>query len=210
MSVCQSLSRDRQAESVVTGVDGWTAGQTEKETERGTFAQTGVHVSSEATVTVTWVWSNRVDAATTETQAGNHITLIHVYTHTHTHTQQQQMLCWEGYFLKVVCYTYKWPVDESNLLQLLLHVISNKLLSVLWRCWMGGRKGIRPVKKLSGGMLAWLSVWGEVQIIPFNFFSGVGSGRGLAPSPDYVIFVLNQFKHIIINKDVVKCLRLLE
>ena len=29
--------------------------------------------------------------------------------------------------------------------------------SVLRRCWLGGRKGIRPVKKLSGGVLAWLS-----------------------------------------------------
>jgi len=29
--------------------------------------------------------------------------------------------------------------------------------SVLWRCWLGGRKGIRPVKNLSGGVLAWLS-----------------------------------------------------
>ena len=37
------------------------------------------------------------------------------------------------------------------------------LPSVLWHCWLGGRKGIRPVKKLSGGMLAWLSVWSEVQ-----------------------------------------------
>ena len=35
--------------------------------------------------------------------------------------------------------------------------------SVLWRCWLGGRKGIHPVKKLSGGVLAWLSVWSEVQ-----------------------------------------------
>ena len=35
--------------------------------------------------------------------------------------------------------------------------------SVLWRCWLGGRKGIWPVKKLSGGVLAWLSVWSEVQ-----------------------------------------------
>ena len=35
--------------------------------------------------------------------------------------------------------------------------------SVLWRCWLGGRKGIRPVKKLSGGVLAWLSLWSEVQ-----------------------------------------------
>ena len=26
-------------------------------------------------------------------------------------------------------------------------------------CWLGGRKGIRPVKNLSGGVLVWLSVW---------------------------------------------------
>ena len=35
--------------------------------------------------------------------------------------------------------------------------------SVLWCCWFGDRKGIRSVKKLSGGVLAWLSVWSEVQ-----------------------------------------------
>jgi len=35
--------------------------------------------------------------------------------------------------------------------------------SVLWRCSLGSRKGFRPVKKLSGGLLAWLSVWNEVQ-----------------------------------------------
>ena len=35
--------------------------------------------------------------------------------------------------------------------------------SVLWHCWLGGRKGIRPVKKQSGGVLAWLSVWSKVQ-----------------------------------------------
>ena len=34
---------------------------------------------------------------------------------------------------------------------------------MLRRCWLGGRKGIRPVKKLSGGVLAWLSVWSELQ-----------------------------------------------
>ena len=37
------------------------------------------------------------------------------------------------------------------------------LLSVPWCCLLGGRKGIRPVKKQSGGGLAWLSVWSEVQ-----------------------------------------------
>jgi len=36
--------------------------------------------------------------------------------------------------------------------------------SVLWHCWLGSRKGIWPVKKLSGGMLAWLCVWVKVLI----------------------------------------------
>ena len=35
---------------------------------------------------------------------------------------------------------------------------------MLWHCWLGSRKGTRPVKQLSGGVLAWLSVWREVQI----------------------------------------------
>jgi len=35
--------------------------------------------------------------------------------------------------------------------------------SVLWRCCLGGRKSILCVKKLSGGVLLWLSVWSEVQ-----------------------------------------------
>ena len=34
---------------------------------------------------------------------------------------------------------------------------------VVWQCWLGGRKSIRPVKKLSGGVLAWLSVCSKVQ-----------------------------------------------
>jgi len=37
------------------------------------------------------------------------------------------------------------------------------LPSVFWRYWLGGWKGIRPVKKLIGAVLAWLSVWSEVQ-----------------------------------------------
>ena len=31
-----------------------------------------------------------------------------------------------------------------------------------WKCWLGGRKGIRPVKN-SGGVLVWLSVLSKVQ-----------------------------------------------
>ena len=55
-----------------------------------------------------------------------------------------------GHFLKLT--------DE-----ILFALYGKSLPSVLWRCWLGGRKGIRPVKKLSGGVLAWSSVWSEVQ-----------------------------------------------
>ena len=63
------------------------------------------------------------------------------------------------------------PADESRpagyrfcccfLFYVLIRFLS--VPSVLLRCWLGGRKGIRRVKKLSGGVLAWLSVWSEVQ-----------------------------------------------
>ena len=35
--------------------------------------------------------------------------------------------------------------------------------SVHWHCLLGGRKGVRPEKSLSGEVLVWLSVWSEVQ-----------------------------------------------
>ena len=38
-------------------------------------------------------------------------------------------------------------------------------LPVLWHCWLGTRKSIRPAKKLSDDVLVWLSVWSEVQIV---------------------------------------------
>jgi len=35
------------------------------------------------------------------------------------------------------------------------------LLSVLWYCWLGIRKSIRPVKIDRNDVLAWLPVWGH-------------------------------------------------
>ena len=59
------------------------------------------------------------------------------------------------WLLIIVCYTNAHTYLSTYLLTL--------LPSVLWRCWLGGRKSIRPLKKLSGGVLAWLSVWSEGQ-----------------------------------------------
>ena len=54
-------------------------------------------------------------------------------------------------------------ISQFDLPPMRLSTSGMSLPSVLWRCWLGGRKGIRPVKKLSGGVLASLTVWSEVQ-----------------------------------------------
>jgi len=55
----------------------------------------------------------------------------------------------------------KWLLYLKAYSGFLLLIIRNLPL-VLWRCWLGGRKGIRPVKQ-SGAVLVWLSVWSKVQ-----------------------------------------------
>ena len=56
---------------------------------------------------------------------------------------------------------HKDEVDKG----LYLSFITSILPSVLWHCWLGGRKGVRPVKTewWPGRVLAWLFVWSEVQ-----------------------------------------------
>ena len=61
--------------------------------------------------------------------------------------------CWHHFFIDCL------PVFPQK--PLYCHM--GMLPSVLWHCLLGARKGIRPVKKLSGGLLTWLSVWSEVQ-----------------------------------------------
>ena len=56
--------------------------------------------------------------------------------------------------------TTQWLYGISELCG---YVCTNILPSVLWHCWLGSRKGIRPVKKLSSGVLVWLSARSEVQ-----------------------------------------------
>ena len=64
----------------------------------------------------------------------------------------------------------KWP--DENTLQGTNHTYeiadnfrADNLPSVLWRRWLGDRKGIRPEKIWSDEVLAWLSVCNEVQTI---------------------------------------------
>ena len=93
--------------------------------------------------------------------------------------RQEEHLVWkklsDGGVGVVIC--LEWGADCLHMVQLMsLHprtasslasfksrLVLLLLLSVLWRCWLGGRKGIRPVKKLSGGVLVWWSVWSKVQ-----------------------------------------------
>ena len=60
-------------------------------------------------------------------------------------------------------YLYLYLVTMSMVSALFMEHGAERAFSAL-TLLVGGRKGIRPVKKLSGGVLAWLSVWSEVQI----------------------------------------------
>jgi len=56
-------------------------------------------------------------------------------------------------------------VNVKHLKIFLKMFILHKLLRIAFSaltCWLGGRKGIRPVKNLNSEVLAWLSVWSEV------------------------------------------------
>ena len=74
-------------------------------------------------------------------------------------------------FVHIVCQTCTRLDRQTNIflgLWLICDICRNDsyvvLPSVLWRCWFGGRKEGHPAcKKLSGGVLVWLSVWSEVQ-----------------------------------------------
>jgi len=63
---------------------------------------------------------------------------------------------WKG--LIQIC----WPESLARV-KLQTSIVCIGRPSVLWRCWFGDRKGTQPVKNLSDGMLAWLSVCSEVQ-----------------------------------------------
>ena len=82
-------------------------------------------------------------------------------------TTQRQRAANRWTMLGRVAYRREWiqhwkhtPTQQRNFLFIYLLIF---LPSVLCRCWLGGRKGIRPVKKLSSGVLVCLSVWREMQ-----------------------------------------------
>ena len=91
-------------------------------------------------------------------------------------------------FFPVPFYNF-WLSDKS---------VISELPSVLWRCWLGGRKGIRPLKIWSDEVLAWLSVWSEVQMICIWFiwchchpisscFSKIQNGLSFCYRPTLVV-----------------------
>ena len=60
--------------------------------------------------------------------------------------------CWRGSLFEYFCCF----LDSVNVIP---------VPSVLWHCWLGIRKTAQTVKKLSDEVLAWLSVWSEMQMI---------------------------------------------
>ena len=77
--------------------------------------------------------------------------------------------CSANWYKTCITYICKTYIARASEVTTLWHYINMFIIIiiiiplVLWRCWLCGRKGIWPVKKLSGGVLAWLSAWSEVQ-----------------------------------------------
>jgi len=69
------------------------------------------------------------------------------------------------------------------------------LPSVLWHCWLGGRKCIRPVKNWVDGMLKWLCVWVKVQICIWPSWCHCHSLSLAAVNPDW--FYLPDFTFLV-------------
>ena len=70
------------------------------------------------------------------------------------------MLC---FYVTQQIITVKQPISERHLWVTFITALLKQCTSLLWRCWLGGKKGIWPVKKLSGGVLVWFSVWSQIQ-----------------------------------------------
>jgi len=71
----------------------------------------------------------------------------------------------------IIYYRYYVFITQQNFVT--IHTVVHSVLrlpSVLWHCWLGIRKSIRSVKKLSDEVLAWLSVWSKMPMI-FIWFS---------------------------------------
>jgi len=67
-------------------------------------------------------------------------------------------------------------------------------------CWLGGRKGIWPVKKLRGGILVWLSVWGEVQICIWPSWCHCQSLPLASVNPDWFYLPGNWLTWVVLDK----------
>ena len=90
-----------------------------------------------------------------------HNACIHTKMHVHNSAKTHRERCY---------WTLLWPLRVRTVLVLkersyrIARMPSVLVPSVPWHCWLGGRKGIRPVKNWVVGVLVWLFVWSDVQI----------------------------------------------
>ena len=70
--------------------------------------------------------------------------------------------CWKGRGHRFMIYVTSLAIKVYVLLTIYLVLYFAVMPSVLWRCWLGGRKGIRPVKTEWWGAGVFVC-WSEVQ-----------------------------------------------
>ena len=136
-------------------------------------------------------WAENVLSAST-TGPRLIITTLYAHTHTHNHTCMHTIICSstsvtgqrqqaaktrQHYYDSqctvlrrfnilttehVTCSSFTRSHTSSTFVYISL---LNYSPSALWHCWLGVRKSIRPIKKFSDWVRAWLSVWSVLQMI---------------------------------------------
>ena len=125
-------------------------------------------------------WATYIHTGCVQTQWGYRPTSQKQSVWTSVHQQSVRTAAWAAFYILQPEFGCGWPISR---LCLHFHIwqytgtypgncinhnrdfptrVQGLLSSLLWCCWLGGRKSIQPVT--SGRVLVWLSVWGEVQI----------------------------------------------
>ena len=77
---------------------------------------------------------------------------------------KRESLCCENHLsLLATCNSEVMTICQDRNMYTYINTRYVYVPSVLWRCWLGSRKGIRPVKNWVLGCRTWLPVWSEVQ-----------------------------------------------
>ena len=103
--------------------------------------------------------------------------------------------------------SYYWSAFHIPQLSIFITLHIRLVPSVLWRCWLGGRKGIRPVKTWvmrcwhgyrSGAMCKWLDGVADATATPSSLLQKIQNGWSFWYRPTQVVLEKKAVKRLCV------------